>query len=504
MNQTEFEGLPLQQRKDAQQRLIDQGLYVGKPDGRWGGGTEAAFKAEDRQRAEREDADRAALAQKRKDDLEAKRLRLEGERLKQQGEAGGANRAAREAREAEANSPVGVARNIAAFTAAPIGGYLLGRKAGEKLNLTADQSQIAKNASLEAGAQGRLQGLTTREGARIGAERSGAMPLANPLLRVGGRSLPHMIGGAGMLGKGAVVYALDDPENSPLIRDINHGVAAGFVGTGVGMLEKGAGHAIAPRVSPSARDIAVIESNQLRRGPLQAQSAPVVDVEAMPVAHPPKALPAPRGAPEGPLRHSVRLANAATAAGAKPGKSKGSTYTAIAKGLDDSNIADVARALDLPETVGKAGILQRARELARTGGKSAILAPLAAAGAAYGMTDTAEAADGSSGGSPATAAAIAGGTALGVNRLLQAIPRGGGAMFGEAMAPTAVEAMTDYSPDEMATAANWQMRNMPEWTMSPSVKQTYQMAQVPEASPYRNDQFDAQLSELNALLGEAP
>lgn len=497
MNQTEFEGLPLQQRKAAQQRLIDQGLYVGRPDGRWGGGTEAAFKAEDRQRVEREAAERDAKAKSEERALEAERLRQSGKTTDVEAAAAAAETARRQRYEDESSSGLGLttqsAANIAAPAAATAGGMLVGKG----VNAGMDYAQRGRNEVLRGVADDRMAGRTTVEGARQGATVAGAMPPSNRLMRVGSRMAPHLGLGAFSAGKGLQLYADSfDPDSEFYPQMANRAAGLGYIGFGAGLAKQGVRQAASPGVTPDAQAIAIINSNRLIRNGAQAPAGP-----------PPDVPPPPPSPPSGPVRHSERLRNAATAAGAKPGKSKGSTYTALAKNLDDSNIADVARALDLPETVGKAGVLQRARELARTGGKSAILAPLAAAGAAFGMTpDRAEAAGAApDGGVPAEAltnAGVAGGAAYGANRLLAAIPRGGGSMFGEAMAPTAVDAMTDYSPDEMATGANWQMRNMPEWAMSPSVKQTYQMAQIPEPSPYRNDAFDAQLSELNALLGE--
>lgn len=122
------------------------------------------------------------------------------------------------------------------------------------------------------------------------------------------------------------------------------------------------------------------------------------------------------------------------------------------------------------------------------GPKASSLGPVigGAVGAAAALTDRAKASERgetsprSAIGDAATAGGVAAGTAYGANKLLQAIPAGGGAMFGEAMAPSAVDAMTDYSPDDIAQGRNWIARNIPAARhLGGGFAQGYEDAQLP-------------------------
>lgn len=130
------------------------------------------------------------------------------------------------------------------------------------------------------------------------------------------------------------------------------------------------------------------------------------------------------------------------------------------------------------------------------------------------------------GGGPAEAltnAGIAGGAAYGVGRAIDRLPAAvGGAMrtAGEAFAPSTIDAMTDYSPDELAQGRNWMARNLPEALQFGAVGEAREMATVPSPSPYRQQplaaaesleapemDFDTQLADLTSLLqqiGAAP
>ena len=85
MNEADFNKLPEAQRKAAQQRLIDQGLYNGKPDGRFGAGTATAFKLEAERAAAQEASARANAAQEREDARKAEELQLKRMELQNAG-----------------------------------------------------------------------------------------------------------------------------------------------------------------------------------------------------------------------------------------------------------------------------------------------------------------------------------------------------------------------------------------------------------------------------------
>jgi hypothetical protein len=89
-------------------------------------------------------------------------------------------------------------------------------------------------------------------------------------------------------------------------------------------------------------------------------------------------------------------------------------------------------------------------------------------------------------------------------------------MAGDVSAPAMIDAMTDYSPDEIAQGRNWIARNIPAARhLGGGFQQGYEMAQVPEPgarSPEAmqarsqvdartpDNDFDLALEDLRALL----
>jgi hypothetical protein len=123
---------------------------------------------------------------------------------------------------------------------------------------------------------------------------------------------------------------------------------------------------------------------------------------------------------------------------------------------------------------------------------------------AYGLTpDRADAATGEATANQAEAltnAGIAGGAAYGTSKLAQALApalRGGLTMAGEAMAPVSIDAMTDYSPDDLAQGRNTLARTLPQALQFGAVDQARQMATVPERGP------QAQMAQDQRLQAEA-
>jgi len=152
----------------------------------------------------------------------------------------------------------------------------------------------------------------------------------------------------------------------------------------------------------------------------------------IPPSIPPAAPPsAPSSAPATPpdvgepIQHGERVKLAAKAAGAKVGTKKAANVEAIKRNLNPDNMADVAQALKLPADASRPAILQRLREIGKTGGKLAL--PLAAGALAYEMAgNPAEAGNGSPE-EPSTAgrlgaAGVAAGTAYGARALADKLP----------------------------------------------------------------------------------
>jgi hypothetical protein len=470
--------------ENLQRELKQQGFYAGEIDGVMGQSTRDAVKARD---------EKSAAETRAKGEAEERELkRIDLQRQGRESEAKTAEETrktrAREERAAQAASPAGVATQIGASTVAPIAGVGAGRAIGLGVNKLMDISQESKNKALAGVAADRTAGLTTREGARAAAIRSGAMPSENALLRVGGRMAPHIALGGFMAGKGGYLLSQEDPEGPFYPEMFNRAAGLGMVGAGTGIAERGITYGVAPGVAPDAQAMSVIESNQLRRN--NAASTPAAP------STPRTALPGSR---------------ADMMAQAKRYNIKGRSIMSVEQ---------------LREAVGEA---VRNTPAPRGGAATKMLKSLAGPGAAasiaYAMTPgRAEAADGSSAGGQAeglTNAGIAGGAAYGVRKGIEALPAAvGGALrtASEAMAPVTIDAMTDYSPDELASARNWMARNLPDALQLGAVGEAREMAQVPERSPVRNqiapsemapiqqaeapEDFETQMRTLESLLAE--
>lgn len=399
-----------------------------------------------------------------------------------------ADRAKQEAREAEKRSPFGVAVQVGSGLPAGAAGYMLGRKIGGGINREADVSQASKNATLSQAAQDRVAGLTTREGARTGIERAGAMPSRSSVGRFIGRAGPQAAIGGLMAGKGALLASTVSEDDPLLNQGINQGFAAGLIGAGVGLGEKGLQYGFNPGVAPDARSIAIMESNQLRRNPQGLSAVDKGALEALPDEA--KALPAPTGPKPGTRDYLAEQA-------------KGPPYNLkVTTRMGKKEIAD-AMAVKLQEIGTKR---TRAPRLPKGTGAAGI-----AGGLAYAMTpDGAQAADGSgpssNTGQGLINAGVAGGAAYGASRAMDKIgPVARTVMSGagEAMAPLAIDSMTDYSPTEQLQGRVMLGEHLPEWAQSAPIQQAHQMAQVPSRNPIRPQagMFEGQSdAELHALL----
>lgn len=506
MNQAQFEALPEKQRIAAQERLISLGLYNGRADGKFGAGTKAAFELEEKQKRETADKDRASEEKKRADDLKLKELEIRSKETEQKGsviEADNAKKASDLAREQrygqQSSSALGLATQSAANLAAPAAGTAGGMVMGRGVNMLMDASQARKNDVLKGIADDRLSALTTREGAREGARLAGAVPLSNPLLRSAARAVPHVGLGAISMGKGAQVLSENNPDDEFYTQMANRGAGLGYLGVGAGLMKQGLRYSSSPGVPPDGRSLAIINSNQLRRNALMpGESRPLtaqtIDLTAEPA---PRVLPAPASEPS---KGAAPGTKAYLLQQAKSLEIKGATR------LSKPDLAQ-AVATKLSEHGGKRTVAKRGPKV------SGAFGPALAAGMAYAATpDEAMAADGSASGGAGEAmtnAGIAGGTAYGVQKGVEAMSPMVGRAIGAAgsmLAPSNIDAMSSPTSDEMATAANWQIENLPSWALSPNVRQTAEMGQVPEPSPMRQQEvaepedFESQMQELQSLL----
>jgi hypothetical protein len=468
MNEKQFLALPEDQRKALQQRLIDQGVYVGKTDGRYGAGTRAAFDELAKREAEGAKASQAAEERKRQDDLRGQEIEVE--RLKAQGgkataDAGAAKLVAETERRQRYNdqaaSPAGLATQSASNLVAPAAGTALGMALGKGVNVAMDASQESRNKVLQGVAADRVAGLTTKDGAREGARLAGAMPMGNAAARTTARMLPHLGLGAISMGKGAQVLHDNDPESEFYTQMANRGAGLGYIGVGAGLAKQGLRYGNSPGVVPDARSIAIINSNQLRRGGLAEALGDTAALPAASVPAEPKAL------TPGTKAHMIETAKSLGIKGTS-NMTKSDLAQALAKSVTE-NGAKRVRAKALPKLPGGTG------------------AAAIAGGLAYALTpEEAQAADGTTRGGNAEAltnAGVAGGVGYGTSKLAEAlggsVGRAGLSMVGDASAPGLIDAMTDPTQDEMNTAANWQIRNLPRSMLSQSVGQTADMGQLP-------------------------
>ena len=459
-----------------QRELKRQGYYAGEIDGRMG-----------------------------KDTQDAVRRRDEAASSKNNVTVSENNRAAKEAE----NDPVArvtkTATEVAPYVAGVAAGTMVGHKgfgqpfARQDAEKRASAKRIAQSAEIDPIAKEHQLGQMNRNRLLRNTSQFGA---------------PAMLLGAGYGTREFIAPQFSDPQMRDIINAVGTGENAAGLTLGVHQMVE-----TLRRGNPIAdEDQARIRSDAMRA---RQPAAPAV-------AAPPTPAPAPLPQPvpaQSPTRHSLRLGNAVTAAGGAASTSKQANYAALAKSLTAENMPAVAEALNLPQGADKRSILQRARELVNTRGASSYFLPIAAgtmaASAAYGDAEASE-----RNGAPdnaieraAAAGGAAAGTVYGANRLLRRLPSAVGQAFsmaGDVSAPAMIDAMTDYSPDEIAQGRNWIARNIPAARhLGGGFQQGYEMAQVPEPgarSPEAmqarsqvdartpDNDFDLALEDLRALL----
>lgn len=475
---------PVQAKSDPviealQRELKQQGFYAGDIDGQAGEKTTNAVAARE-------------AAKQRNSELQIELLRAQGGKTTADAEAAAsALETARKQRyEGEASSGLGMATQSGANLAAPAAGTALGMALGRGVNAGMDKAQESRNTVLRGAADDRMAGRTTVEGAREGVRRAGAMPPSTGTGRVMSRMLPQAGLGALSLGKGAQVLSQSDPnaEFYPAMADRAAGL--GYIGAGAGLAKQGMRYAAAPGVAPDAQALAIINSNQLRRTPAQGALSKALTGEAidMPADTSKPAI----AAPEAPAKP--------TAAPGTKAHMQAQAKDLGLKGVSKLSKSELATKLAeaMAEHGGKRTVAKRVPKLPSGSGAAGIAGALA-----YGMTpDRADAATGEPTGNTGQAltnAGVAGGAAYGVSKLAQAlgpVARGVMAGTGDAMAPTAIDSMTDYSPEDLQTANNWMAQNLPTQIMPGPARQVHDMAQLPARSD------NAELAQAQRMQAE--
>lgn len=409
MDQSTFDRLPLAQREALQQQLIDQGLYGGSPDGKWGVGTAAAFRQQEQQKAAKEERDRAEALKNR--ELDIRETEAKGKAAEQIAVAKETERKskAKEEYNKQATSPLGMATQTAASIGAPAAGTTAGLAFGKGINLAQDAAQARRNATLMAAAEDRVRGLTTRKGAVKGTELAGAMPYENPYLRVASRLAPHVGLGAISMGKGAELLSHTDEDQPFYPRMADRAAGLGYIGAGAGLMKRGIQQAANPGISPDVQALSIINSDQLRRSGMGGTSkSSGRDITPFSQTVPPAAA-GPSAAPEAPKAltgpsetkrtHANRLTGAAKAArdagldipeGVDIAKKAGAASFLSEvdwKTADKAARTAVARELGIKPGANFAGRISTAiANMSKRPGSSGLVGPLAAAGIAYEMT----------------------------------------------------------------------------------------------------------------------
>lgn len=530
MDEAQFLALPEDQRKAFQRQLQAEGYYAGKIDGKSGEGTRQALKAQTASKAAQSNN------QLRSQELDLKKLELEQAGKAREGEA-----AERQRREQSADPLTDTFLPFAA--GAGVGGVY-----GELTNRGLDRYERGNTRALReiADELGPTKKLTSSQinrsraaGASAAAERFAPSSPGRQSAAMLGRGLSYGIPAAMILNEyGNYQGRADDEGLTDAERQSNQQIANGLLGTATGLGVEGGRRFFFPsrddglgkalmRVM-TARDFANRMDDKDAPDPKatllrSAVSAPkTIDITPDPVpTTKPAASPAPAQLPppeadaaDGPQtrRHSERLISAARAAGATGALTKETAAEYLASNLSDENRMAIAKELGVKSGPNFAKRLATTmKTMASTRGASAILAGIVGASAAG--TQPAEAADGGEATSGLGGRAVAGGSAAlgayGVSRLVDALKpaaRGAITMAGDAMAPVSIDAMTDYSPDELFQGRHMLARNLPSFLRGGAIEDAYQMSQVPERNPERGQEayYGGEEPEQAAQPQQAP
>lgn len=180
---------------------------------------------------------------------------------------------------------------------------------------------------------------------------------------------------------------------------------------------------------------------------------------------------APSSVPASTMTHGERAVAAARAAGATGIKTKAEAiqWLETPGNVTAENRAAVAEMLGPESSRNLPKVLNKLR------GAGRYLLPLAAGGLAYDAASSSAQAAGASPsearGSGLLAGGVAGGATAGVGYGLSKLPSAAGPMLNVGAAPSVVDAMTDYSPEDIQAGRAWMSRNLPDWMLNDRIRE---------------------------------
>jgi hypothetical protein len=532
MDEAQYLALAPEQRKSLQRQWQAQGIYAGPIDGKSGNGVRTALSAA------KAAQDSQAQNQLRQQELENQKLQLQGqqeiEKLKLQGQQKTGENAEKLRQEREA------AADPTWDTFLPFaGGVVTGGVYGELANRGLDRFERGNVEALkeigdELGPSNRLTSSQINRSRAVGAATAAErFAPANPLLKglnAAGRAASYGIP-AGVVYNEYSNYQkrADDPNLTDKERKANQRVANLLFGVTTGIGVEGGRRFFFPARAPGMGE-AMMRIQTARDFAQRMDRADAQPKE--PKTRAPKAVTPPQSAPAVPSPTAPAPAVSPPPASADPLVGSKTDLKAQAKRMGLS-VQGTKQEIEqrianrLLENQG-ARVRKPKAEPGGTGGKlMSIAAPVmvgavAAQGAYHDARAAGETPVEAAGDAALTAGTVggaAGATAYGVNRLLRRLPSAVGQAFsmaGDASAPAMIDAMTDYSPDEIAQGRNWIARNIPAARhFGGGFQQGYEMAQVPEPgarSPAAmqarsqvnartpDNDFDLALEDLRALL----
>ena len=462
----------------------------------------AKRQGESEERAARLRREEAESASER--ETKAANAKAERERIERESREAGERAAAAAKSEKDRRTSLITAGSTAAGLAAGLGGgyaadkygtakanSILEGRASEARNLAAAARSIDPS---QPGARARYAGIG------VAANQTGVTrPRVAP---IGGLGVAGALGAAGAYSTfHRAPQAQSDEE-----RAIWTGTGYGEMGAGAKMLASSANRYYNPGVTLPADAIADINFAR-QQG---AGTGPIGGYNQAPAAPAPGASPsAPPAAPvqPGKIPNAQRIVAAARAAGATGKLTKESAAKYLVRGITDENRSAVAKELGIkPGPNFATRVKTAAKTMSKTRGASSLFLPAVVGGAAYdAATSQAEAAGSES---PRKQGLVSGLTAAGataaipyaISKMPAAIGQGLNA-GAPGMAPSGIDSMTDYNPEELAQGRNMLARNLPSWARAGAVEDAYQMAQVPERNPFnQGDDFESALEGVLAHL----
>lgn len=462
-------------------------------------------EAEERKsRLENEAGERKAKTEREAADAASKRARDEAEAKSQRESRETAEKATRDRQ----TSLITAGSALTGLTGGMTGGYYADKYGTAKANkvLTGraegarNLAQAARNIDPgQAAARSRFAEIATS------ADKTGV--LKPKVVPYGGLGVAGTLGG---LGAYSTFYRAPHAQSDEE-RALWTGAGYGELGAGAKMLASSAHRYMNPEVTLPPDAVADIEFARRQgagTGPIGGynQSAPQPPGGGVPPAgnNPPP--------PPSQVFNSKRLIDAAKAAGATGKLTKESAAKYLARNVTDQNRSAVASALGVKSGPNFASRTKATiKDLRGTKGKSSWFIPMAAGALAYDAARSQAKAAGSSEmsaqGTGLAAGAGAAGLTAAVPYAISKMPASVGTALnaaGPGLAPGMVDAITDYSPDDLAMARNAMARNAPSWARGGAVENAYQMAQTPQRNPMFSGGIsqDNQGEDFETVLGE--